>query len=107
LDLIGRQNELVDAIAATGKPIVALLFNGAPLAIQPLERSAQAIFECWYLGQETGRAVADVLFGDFNPGGKLPITIPRSAGHLPATSRWLAADTCSTTFLRCTRSATA
>ena len=43
-----------------------------------------AIFECWYLGQETGHAVADVLFGDFNPGGKLPITIPRSAGHLPA-----------------------
>ena len=43
-----------------------------------------AIFECWYLGQETGHAVADVLFGDYNPGGKLPITIPRSAGHLPA-----------------------
>jgi len=84
LDLVGRQEELVNAIAATGKPIVALLFNGAPLAIQPLERTAAAIFECWYLGQETGRAVADVLFGDCNPGGKLPITIPRSAGHVPA-----------------------
>ena len=47
-------------------------------------QNVPAIFECWYLGQETGHAVADVLFGDFNPGGKLPITIPRSAGHLPA-----------------------
>ncbi len=84
LNLIGRQEDLVNAIAATGKPIVAFLFNGRPLAIQPLERSVPVIFECWYLGQETGRAVADVLFGDFNPGGKLPITIPRSAGHLPA-----------------------
>ncbi len=84
LNLIGLQEELVNAIAATGKPIVALLFNGRPLAIQALERAVPAIFECWYLGQETGRAVADVLFGDFNPGGKLPITVPRSAGHLPA-----------------------
>jgi len=84
LELIGRQQELIDAIAGTGKPIVALVFNGAPLAIQPLDRTAAAIFECWYLGQETGRAVADVLFGDFNPGGKLPITLPRSSGHVPA-----------------------
>ena len=84
LDLIGRQEDLIRALAGTGKPIVAFLFNGRPLAIQPLIEQAAAIFECWYLGQETGRAVADVLFGDFNPGGKLPITIPRSAGHLPA-----------------------
>jgi beta-glucosidase len=84
LDLIGRQVELIDAIAATGKPIVALVFNGAPLALQPLDRTVAAIFECWYLGQETGRAVADVLFGDFNPCGKLPISLPRSAGHVPA-----------------------
>ncbi len=84
LNLIGRQEELMNALAATGKPIVAFLFNGRPIAIQPLERTVPVIFECWYLGQETGRAVADVLFGDFNPGGKLPITIPRSAGHLPA-----------------------
>jgi len=84
LNLIGRQEDLANAIAATGKPIVAFLFNGRPLAVQPLQQAAAAIFECWYLGQETGRAVADVLFGDFSPGGKLPITVPRSAGHLPA-----------------------
>ncbi len=84
LDLIGRQNELVDAMVATGKPVVALLFNGRPLSITHLTENVPAILECWYLGQETGHAVAEVLFGDINPGGKLPITIPRSAGHLPA-----------------------
>jgi beta-xylosidase len=84
LDLIGRQAELVDAMVATGKPVLAFLFNGRPLAIESLQRRVPVIFECWYLGQEAGRAVADVLFGDFNPGGKLPITFPRSAGHLPA-----------------------
>jgi beta-glucosidase len=84
LDLIGRQNELVDAMAALGKPIVALLFNGRPLSITHLAEKVPAILECWYLGQETGNAVADVLFGAFNPGGKLAITVPRSAGHLPA-----------------------
>jgi beta-glucosidase len=84
LDLFGLQDELVNAIAATGKPIVAFLFNGRPLSIRNLSEKAKAIFECWYLGQETGQAVAEVLFGDVNPSGKLPITIPRSAGHLPA-----------------------
>jgi beta-glucosidase len=84
LDLIGRQQELVDALVALGKPVIALLFNGRPLSIAPLSQSVPAILECWYLGQETGHAVADVLFGDHTPGGKLPITIPRSAGHLPA-----------------------
>lgn len=84
LELVGQQNELIDALAATGKPIVAFLFNGRPLSIGNLSAKASAIFECWYLGQETGRAVAEAVFGDFNPGGKLPITIPRSAGHLPA-----------------------
>lgn len=84
LDMVGRQDELVDAIAATGKPIVAFLFNGRPLSIRNLTEKAQAIFECWYLGQEAGTAVAETLFGDVNPGGKLPITIPRSVGHLPA-----------------------
>ena len=83
LELIGRQEELVKAMIATGKPVVAVLFNGRPISINSAAETAPAIFECWYLGQETGRAVADVLFGDFNPGGKLPITIPRSAGHLP------------------------
>ncbi|HTS29024.1 MAG TPA: glycoside hydrolase family 3 N-terminal domain-containing protein [Bryobacteraceae bacterium] len=84
LNLVGRQDELVEAVVGTGKPVVALLFNGRPLAIESLQRKVPVIFECWYLGQETGRAVADVLFGDYNPGGKLPITFPRSAGHLPA-----------------------
>ena len=84
LDMVGRQDELVDAIAATGKPIVALLFSGRPVSIRNLAEKAAAIFECWYLGQESGRAVADVVFGDVNPGGKLPITIPRSVGHVPA-----------------------
>jgi beta-glucosidase len=84
LDLVGRQDELVRAMLATGKPVVVLLFNGRPIAINEAAEKVPAIFECWYLGQETGRAVAEVLFGDYNPGGKLPITIPRSAGHLPA-----------------------
>ena len=59
---------------ATGKPVVALLFNGRPLSATFVSENVPAILECWYLGQETGRAVAEVLFGDFNPGGKLPIT---------------------------------
>jgi len=84
LDLPGRQDDLVRAILATGKPVIAFLFNGRPLSINHLAREVPVIFECWYLGQECGRAVAEVLFGDFNPGGKLPISIPRSAGHLPA-----------------------
>jgi beta-glucosidase len=83
LDMVGQQDELVDAIAATGKPIVGVLFNGRPLSIGNLNEKARAICECWYLGQESGRAVAEVLFGDVNPSGKLPITIPRSVGQLP------------------------
>ncbi len=84
LDLVGQQDELIDAIAATGTPIVALLFSGRPASIRNLASKASAILELWYLGQETGRAVAEVLFGDVNPGGRLPITIPRSVGHVPA-----------------------
>jgi beta-glucosidase len=84
LDLIGLQDELVRALLALGKPIVVLLFNGRPLSIREVAESVPAILECWYLGQETGTAVADALFGDINPSGKLPITIPRSVGHLPA-----------------------
>ena len=84
LDLPGEQDELVDAIAATGTPIVALVFSGRPPSIRNVANKAAAILELWYLGQEGGRAVADVLFGDVNPGGKLPITIPRSVGHVPA-----------------------
>jgi beta-glucosidase len=84
LDMVGLQDELVDAIAATGKPIVAFVFNGRPLSINNLAAKAAVVFECWYLGQEMGRAVAAILFGDANPGGKLPMTIPKSVGHVPA-----------------------
>jgi len=84
LDLLGFQDDLVKALLALGKPIVALLFNGRPLSIRGLAESVPAILECWYLGQDTGTAVAEALFGDVNPGGKLPITIPRSVGHVPA-----------------------
>jgi len=83
LDLIGRQEELVQAMLATDKPVIVFLFNGRPLSINYVAENVPVIFECWYLGQETGHAVADVLFGDFNPGGKLPISFPRSVGHLP------------------------
>jgi beta-glucosidase len=83
LDLVGAQNALVQAIAGTGKPMVLVLFNGRPNSLNVANDQVAAILECWYLGQETGHAVADVLFGDYTPGGKLPISIPRSAGHLP------------------------
>src|SRR5947209_1423353 len=83
LDLVGRQEELVKAMLATGNPVVVLLHHGRPNSINYLVENVPVIFECWYLGQENGHAVADVLFGDVNPGGKLPISFPRSAGHLP------------------------
>jgi beta-glucosidase len=84
LDLLGRQEELVKAMLATGKPVIVFLFNGRPLSINYVSQNVPVIFECFYLGQETGYAVADVLLGNHNPGGKLPISVPRSAGHLPA-----------------------
>jgi beta-glucosidase len=83
LDPRGMQNELVDAIRATGKPTVVLLFSGGPLSFVHLDETMPAILYCWYLGQETGHAVADVLFGDVNPSGRLPITLPRGVGQLP------------------------
>ena len=83
LDLFGRQEDLLKALVATGKPVVVLLFNGRPISINFAAQHASAILECWYLGQEAGHAVAEVLFGDHNPGGKLPISIPRSVGQLP------------------------
>lgn len=83
LNMVGRQDELVDTLYATGKPIVSLLFNGRPLAVGNLAEKSTALLECWYLGQESGAAVAEVLVGKHNPCGKLPITIPRSVGHLP------------------------
>jgi len=84
LDLPGRQDDLVKAIVATGTPTIVLLIGGRPLSINWIAEHVPAILEGWYLGQATGPAVADVLFGDVNPGGKLPITFPRSAGQIPA-----------------------
>ncbi|MBX5477515.1 MAG: glycoside hydrolase family 3 C-terminal domain-containing protein [Pyrinomonas methylaliphatogenes] len=83
LDLVGRQNDLVKAVVETGKPVIVFLINGRPLTINYIAEHVPAIFEGWYLGQETGTAVADVLFGDYNPAGRLPVTIPRSVGQLP------------------------
>ncbi len=83
LDLPGDQNALVRAVLATGTPTVVVLVHGRPLAVNLLADSVPAVLDAWYLGQETGTAVADVLFGDVNPGGKLPVSVPRSAGHLP------------------------
>ena len=84
LDLPGHQDDLVRAVVETGVPTVALLINGRPLSVNYVAEHVNAIFEGWYLGQEGGTAFADVLFGDVNPGGKLPITFPRSVGQIPA-----------------------
>jgi beta-glucosidase len=83
LRLVGQQEELVRAVLDTGKPTVLVLINGRPPAIAELAERAPAILEGWYLGQEGGTAVAEVLFGDVNPGGKLPASFPRSVGQLP------------------------
>lgn len=83
LELFGRQNDLVRAILSTGKPVVVMLINGGPLSINYIAENVPAILEGFYLGQETGIAVADVLFGDYNPAGKLPISFPRSVGQVP------------------------
>lgn len=83
LDLVGEQQELFDALKALGKPVTVILINGRPASINKIAGEANAILEGWYLGEQGGNAVADVLFGDINPGGKLPVTIPRSVGQLP------------------------
>jgi beta-glucosidase len=83
LDLLGNQDDLVKAILATGKPVVVFLIHGRPNSINYVAENVPAILDGWYLGQEGGTAAADVVFGDYNPGGKLPITVPRSVGQLP------------------------
>ena len=83
LDLVGQQEDLARAILALHKPTVVVLLNGQPLSVNYLAQNAPALIEGWYLGQETGHAIADVLFGKVNPGGKLPVTIARSVGQLP------------------------
>jgi len=83
LDLLGNQDDLVKTILATGKPVIVFLQHGRPNSINYIAEHVPAILEGWYLGQEGGTAVADVLFGDYNPGGRLPITVPRSVGQFP------------------------
>ena len=83
LDLLGNQDDLVKAILSTGKPVVVFLMHGRPNSINYIAENVPAILDGWYLGQEGGTAAADVIFGDYNPGGKLPITVPRSVGQLP------------------------
>jgi len=83
IDLPGKQQELIDAIKATGKPFVVVLFNGRPLTLTNVAASSPAILEAWFPGVEAGNAVADVLFGKVNPGGKLPVSFPRVLGQIP------------------------
>jgi beta-glucosidase len=83
LDLPGRQLELVKAIQATGKPVVIVLMNGRPLTINWIAENSPAILEAWFAGSQAGNAIADVLFGDVNPSGKLPVTFPRAVGQIP------------------------
>jgi beta-glucosidase len=83
LGLVAQQNELAAAMFALGKPVVVVLINGAPLSIPEVAEKANALLEAWYPGEEGGTALADILFGDANPGGKLPVTIARSVGQLP------------------------
>jgi len=83
LDLVGQQEDLAKAIFALHKPTAVILLNGRPLSVNYLAANAPALLEGWYLGQETGHGVADVLFGKVNPGGKLPVSIARSVGQLP------------------------
>ncbi len=83
LDLPGRQLDLLKAVVATGKPVVLVLINGRPLSINWADKFVPAILEAWYPGSKGGIAVADVLFGDYNPGGKLTVTFPKTVGQIP------------------------
>src|ERR1700677_273363 len=83
LDLVGEQQALFDALRALGKPLVVVLINGRPASTVTIAEQANALLEGWYLGEQGGNAMADVLFGAVNPGGKLPLTIPRGVGQLP------------------------
>ena len=83
LDLPGRQDELLKAVSALGKPVILVLLNGRPLSINWAAEHVPAILEAWEPGSEGGNAVADILFGDVNPGGKLPVCFPRSGNHAP------------------------
>ena len=83
IDLPGRQEELLARVKATGKPFVVVLFNGRPLTLDGVADQAPAILEAWFPGVQAGNAVADVLFGKVNPGGKLPVSFPQRIGQVP------------------------
>src|SRR5690606_18262381 len=83
LDLVGEQQALFDALHALDKPIAVVLINGRPASTVEIAERANALVEAWYLGEQGGSALANMLFGDASPGGKLPVTIPRSVGQLP------------------------
>lgn len=83
LDLVGEQNDLFEAMKATGKPVVVVAINGRPPSWPTVADQANAMLECWYMGQHGGHAMAAALFGDVNPGGKLPVTVARHVGQLP------------------------
>ncbi len=83
LGLSGVQKDLFDAVARTGKPVIVVYINGRPIAEPEISEKAAAVVEAWYCGWEGGRAVADILFGDYNPSGKLCVSIPKNAGQLP------------------------
>jgi beta-glucosidase len=83
IDLPGLQEELFNEIVKLGKPLIVVLMNGRPLTLENVDQKASAILETWFLGTTTGDAIADVLFGDYNPSGKLPVTFPRNAGQIP------------------------
>ena len=83
LDLFGVQNELVETIYKTGKPVIVVLINGRPLTINYIAENIPSILETWYLGMHSGDAIADAIFGDINPGGKLTVSFPRSADQVP------------------------
>jgi len=83
LDLPGDQEKLLDALADTGKPLIVVYIQGRPLNMNNASVKADALLTAWYPGQEGGRAIADILFGDYNPAGRLPVSVPRSVGQLP------------------------
>ncbi len=83
LELLGKQNELLQSIANTGKPFIVIYIQGRPLNMNFSSEKANALLTAWYPGEEGGNAIADILFGDYNPSGRLPISIPRSEGQLP------------------------
>jgi beta-glucosidase len=83
IDLPGEQQRLIDAVKATGKPFAVVLFNGRPLTLSKVAAASPAILEAWFPGIEAGNAVADVVFGKTNPGGKLPVSFPQTLGQVP------------------------